>query len=138
MNYLIKNIRLWLVLIITIVLSGCLKPYNPTRWTAVAIFNDIEAPISYQLLLSGKLTPPVKIESGQFDYVLEYGQNIGENSFDEQLTEITLLMSGCRIKLERTELLKEFKKDTEGRNTWDMHVNRSLLRRYSCKKLEAH
>jgi len=129
-----KKQYFWLLIIIAISLTGCLRPYNPAKWAAVVIFNDTNASLSYQLKLSGNLTSPVKIEVGMFDYVLEYDQIKNDDTIDNQLTEIILQQSGCLIRLVRADMLKIISKDPDGRNTWDLHVNEELIKQFTCMK----
>lgn len=132
MKNLFKYQRIGLFIILTALLFGCIKPYNPAKWSAVVIFNDTNESLSYQLKLSGKLTPSVEIKSGLFDYVVEYDQVKGDDAIDSQLTEVILLLSNCRIKLVREDILEHFVKDAEERNTWDLHVSEALVKRFAC------
>ncbi len=129
----IYNFKLgWLLLINTLLLTGCL-PHNPAERAAVVIFNDIGKSVNYELELSGKWTAPIKIESNQFDYVLEYDQTDKGEGIARQLTKIKLSIASCNITLHRKDMIKHMAKDPEGRNTWDLHVNKYLLKKFGCR-----
>ena len=122
----------WLLLLsILLLISGCL-PYNPSERVAVVIFNDTDSNISYQLYLSNKWTPSTKIESKKFDYVLEYEQMDKSEGVTNQLSKIKLITINCKLTLDRKDIVKHIKKDPEGRNTWDLHVNELLLKNVTC------
>lgn len=126
------NKQNWLFLLsILLLISGCL-PYNPSERVAVVIFNDTDSSVSYQLHLSNKWTLPTKIESKQFNYVLEYDQMDKHKGVTNQLNKIKIITINCKFTLDRKDIVKHMKKDPEGRNTWDLHVNELLLKQFKC------
>jgi len=122
----------WLLFLsVLLLISGCL-PYNPAERAAVVIFNDTDSNISYQLYLSNKWTSSTKIKSKQFNYVLEYDQTGKNESITNQLSKIKLISKNCNLTLDRKDIVKNIKKDPEGRNTWDLHVNELFLKQFKC------
>ncbi len=121
----------WLLFLSILLLNGCF-PYNPAERTVVVIFNNTDSSISYQLYLPNKGTPSTKIESKQFGYVLEYEQTDKNEGVTNQLSKIKLTTKNCKLTLDRKDIVKHIKKDPEGRNTWDLHVNKLLLKQFKC------
>ncbi len=121
----------WLLFLSILLLNSCF-PYNPAEQAAVVILNDTDSSISYQLYLSNKWTPSTKIESKKFDYVLEYEQMDKSEGVTNQLSKIKLITINCKLTLNRKDIVKHMKKDPEGRNTWDLHINELLLKQFKC------
>lgn len=124
--------RCWLAIIAISILAGCLA-HQPTERAAVVIFNDTPQLLEYQLQLSNKWTHPVRIETKQFDYVFEYEQADRNEGLPLQITGIKLKAPKCKVMLGRKNIEKQFARDPEGRNTWDMHVSDELLNHLGCK-----
>lgn len=127
----IKTHNLIIIISAVLILSGCL-PYNPSGRVAVVIFNDINSNINYQLYLSKKWTSSTNIESKQFNYILEYDQMDKHKSVTNQLTKIKIETVNCNLFLKRKDIVEHMKKDPEGRNTWDLHVNKQFLKQFKC------
>ncbi len=89
---------------------------------------------SYKLFLSGKWSSQVNVPAGKFDYAVSYEAQPDEKSLPAMLDQVKVVTPTCTATLQRADLENNFKKDPEGRNTWDLHVSSRLLISFGCSK----
>ncbi len=124
--------NIFFLLILLFLSSGCLSQ-QLTRHSAIVIFNDTLETIEYQLTLSGKITRPVRIISGEFDYVYEYEQEENINSLPDELSGVILLIDDCKLIFDKNKLKESFIADPDGRKTWNLHVTSDYINSIECQ-----
>lgn len=128
----LKNSKTILLLLsVCVLMTACLPP-KPAERTAVVLFNDMSNPVSYYLELTNKSTAETSILPNEFDYTLEYDADTSE-PLTSQLTKIIIISPKCKATLNRENMLRYMEKDPEGRNTWDLHITKTLLSTIGCK-----
>jgi hypothetical protein len=130
-KHLSNTFKITLLIFVSFYLSGCL-PQPTTERAAVVIFNDTTSVIQYQLALSKKLTPLSEVQGKAFDYVYEYEQTGKIDVLTKELSQLILIIGGCKVVLSRAELEYNFVIDPEGRNTWNLHVTQKLTKQADC------
>jgi len=119
-----------LLIFVSVCLQACL-PQTSER-AAVVIFNDTTTVIQYQFMLSDKLTPLAKIQGKEFDYAYEYEQAGKIDVLPNELSQVTLMVGGCKVMLSRSEMENSFVIDPDERNTWNLHVTQKLTKKAVC------
>ena len=116
-----------------LLLSGCVS-YHPTERAAVVVFNDLAQAIKVVLTLSGKQAPEETINASEFKYIFEYEEDPNKPvELPQMLTDMQIDISpNCEISLTRGQLTDSFIRDTEGRRTWDLHINEAYLKKHGC------
>jgi len=131
MKHLSATFKFVLLVFVSVCLQACL-PQTTTERAAVVIFNDTTEVIQYQFMLSNTQTPWANIQKNEFDYAYEYEQDGKIDVLPKELSQVTIMVGGCKVMLSRSEMENSFIIDPEGRNTWNLHVTQKLKDKVRC------
>lgn len=100
--------------------------------SSFVVFNTLDYPIDFSVRLDGYWNDNSKTPPNDVEYVLLYDDESKFTVFPKSVEQIKIIYKKCSIALDRTEILKQLKKDKDGRNSWHLYIDKQLLGMKKC------